>query len=224
MTSPSENTQATPHPTPLLGEATSLDSTQDGSTPRRCGSQLNGPFGFGPEDDDECITAFLGDVEMEDVSGDPSAIVNAHAVPILNRYAGTTMADRLVFMHAYDTYLRQLSALNTHHLRLLVRPVSANLDYRVRCRVAQYDMEKVPDDVTESEWIAYLAKAKQEDYRGITVLDRTMARRKMDVHLLDAISRVDGLCIDFMNVLKAHNMAVLIRAEPKRVVTFLTWH
>ncbi|POM66904.1 Hypothetical protein PHPALM_17166 [Phytophthora palmivora] len=88
-------------------------------------------------------------------------ITNSPALSAVPRYAGSTMRDRRDFMRAYETYFHALSAFDTGFGWPFIMPVSGCIEERTCKMVCLYEFQKIPNDVSEREWIAYFLQARQ---------------------------------------------------------------
>ncbi|RLO10692.1 hypothetical protein DYB28_010866 [Aphanomyces astaci] len=68
---------------------------------------------------------------------------------------GSTKEERRVFMAAYNLYIGQTNAPTANGVRPFTMPVRACIEPATKQRIAEWDMGKDPDDVSEGEWIAW---------------------------------------------------------------------
>ncbi|OWY95870.1 3-ketodihydrosphingosine reductase, partial [Phytophthora megakarya] len=143
-------------PGPLPGSAPTLETPAPTPTPSRLARGLDGrrrlhrtgPFAtlstgtaaWGTAFDDGDVTMTTASPGRDSPMADtrptaternkPGRITNAPALPAAPRYAGSTMKDRRVFMHAYETYFHALSAFDTGFGRPFIMPVSGCIEER----------------------------------------------------------------------------------------------
>ncbi|POM64852.1 LOW QUALITY PROTEIN: Hypothetical protein PHPALM_19572 [Phytophthora palmivora] len=114
------------------------------------------------------------------------------------------MRDRRDFMRAYETYFHALSAFDTGFRRPFIMPrlyrgkdVQDDLSVRV---------PENPNDVSESEWIAYFLQARQSRVDDYTTVDAAIKYLKMRTTFPDAASRMDQLRADMHHILDEHTV------------------
>ncbi|ETW09256.1 hypothetical protein H310_01655 [Aphanomyces invadans] len=103
------------------------------------------------------------------------------------------------FMAAYNFYISQSNALTANGLRPFIMPVRACIEPATKQRIAEWDMDKDPEDVTEDEWIAWFMLAYQVDPRALDSLKkRIKAAVVFDMSITDADSHI-GRMLDGMS-------------------------
>ncbi|CAK4781665.1 unnamed protein product, partial [Aphanomyces euteiches] len=139
--------------------------------------------------------ARAGDVadDTEDVhmgQGD-GFLQNAPSLPKNLTFKGSTKEERRAFMSAYNLYISQTNALTANGVRPFVMPVGACIDPVTKQRVAEWDMGKDPDDVTEGEWIEWFKLAYDVDPRALDGLKKRIAAAVVfNMSITDADSRI----------------------------------
>ncbi|ETV90157.1 hypothetical protein H310_15007, partial [Aphanomyces invadans] len=97
---------------------------------------------------------------------------NAPALPKNPAFNGSTKEERRAFMAAYNLYISQTNALTANGVRHIVMPVSACIEPMTKQRVAEWDLFKDPDDVSEAEWIAWFKQGYVVDPRALDTLKK----------------------------------------------------
>ncbi|OWZ11930.1 LOW QUALITY PROTEIN: hypothetical protein PHMEG_00014979 [Phytophthora megakarya] len=149
---------------------------------------------------------------------EPGRITNAPALPAAPRYAGSTMKDRRVFMHAYDTYFHALSAFDTGFgqpfiMTWLYRGENMRDDLLVR-------VQKSPNQVSENEWIAYFLQAREPELEDYTTVDAAMKNLKMRLIFPDAAYRMRQLRTDMHRILDEYTMEQVMLEREQKVVKY----
>ncbi|RHZ04694.1 hypothetical protein DYB26_005766, partial [Aphanomyces astaci] len=84
--------------------------------------------------------------------------VHLHNAPVLPKnptFKGSTKEERRVIMAAYNLYISQTNALTANGVRPFIMLVRACIEPTTKQRIAEWDMRKDPDDVSEGELIAW---------------------------------------------------------------------
>ncbi|CAK4703911.1 unnamed protein product, partial [Aphanomyces euteiches] len=115
------------------------------------------------------------DTEDVDMGQGDGFLQNAPALPKNPTFKGSTKEERRPFMSAYNLYISQTNALTANGVRPFIMPVGACIDPVTKQRVAEWDMGKDPDDVTEGEWIEWFKLAYDVDPRALDGLKKRIA-------------------------------------------------
>ncbi|KAF0708191.1 hypothetical protein AaE_013315 [Aphanomyces astaci] len=78
---------------------------------------------------------------------------NAPTLPKNPTFKGSTKEERRVFMAEYNLYIGQTNALTANGIRAFIMPARACIEPATKQRIAEWDMGKDPDDVSQGEWI-----------------------------------------------------------------------
>ncbi|KAH9105952.1 hypothetical protein AeMF1_018347, partial [Aphanomyces euteiches] len=139
------------------------------------------------------------DTEDVDMGQGDGFLQNAPALPKNPTFKGSTKEERRAFMSAYNLYISQTNALTANGVRPFIMPVGACIDPVTKQRVAEWDMGKDPDDVTEGEWIEWFKLAYDVDPRALDGLKKRIAAAVVfDMSITDADSRI-GRMLDGMS-------------------------
>ncbi|OWZ07201.1 LOW QUALITY PROTEIN: hypothetical protein PHMEG_00020434 [Phytophthora megakarya] len=136
---------------------------------------------------------------------DPGRITNAPALSAAPRYAGSTMKDGQIFMHAYEAYSLALSAFDTDWL---YRGENMPDDLLVR----------VPEEAQRNEWIAFFLQAREPELRTT----RLLKNLKKWLIFPDMASRMGQLCTDMHRILDQYTVeqVVLERKQKKKLLEY----
>ncbi|OWZ19659.1 hypothetical protein PHMEG_0006065 [Phytophthora megakarya] len=152
---------------------------------------------------------------------EPGRITNAPALPAAPRYAGSTLKDRRVFMHAYETYFHALSAFDTAFGRPFIMPVSGCIEERTCKMICLYEFQKSPNEMSDNEWIAYFLLAREPEHEDYTTVDAAMKNLNMRLIFPDAMSRMGQLRTDMHRILDEYTVEqVMLERGQKKVVKF----
>ncbi|RHY80825.1 hypothetical protein DYB31_014355, partial [Aphanomyces astaci] len=91
------------------------------------------------------------DKEDVDMGQNDVYLHNAPALPKNQTFKGSTKHNRRVFMAAYNLYIGQTNVLTANGVRPLIMPVRACIEPATKQSIAEWDMGKDPDDVSEGE-------------------------------------------------------------------------
>ncbi|KAG9400934.1 hypothetical protein AC1031_009656 [Aphanomyces cochlioides] len=162
------------------------------------------------------------DVEDVDMGQGDGYLLNAPALPKNPTFKGSTKEERRVFMSAYKVYINQTNALTANGVRPFIMPVSACIEPATKQRVAEWDMGKDPEDVSESEWIAWFKLAYDVDPRAL----ETLKKRLTAAIVFDMSKHIDsriGRMLDNMSAaLRSDRQEWILREESAVVVKIIT--
>ena len=133
------------------------------------------------------------DVTMEDVSGNMPYMVNAQEVPKHPMFDGTTREDKRKFMVEYEEYFASVKPFLTSISAPQLVPVSHCIKITQKRFIAEYEIRKPMDEITEDEWILHFRACKEAERKDLSALDAKMARLKLDLSLGDATSMMNTL-------------------------------
>ncbi|CAK4427774.1 unnamed protein product, partial [Aphanomyces euteiches] len=161
------------------------------------------------------------DTEDVDMGQGDGFLQNAPALPKNPTFKGSTKEERRPFMSAYNLYISQTNALTANGVRPFVMPVGACIDPVTKQRVAEWDMGKDPDDVTEGEWIEWFKLAYDVDPRALDGLKKRIAAAVVfDMSITDADSRIgqDGMSA----AIRRDRQEWVLREESPAIVKIIT--
>ncbi|KAE8912040.1 hypothetical protein PF003_g3340 [Phytophthora fragariae] len=165
--------------------------------------------------DAEMATASPEAFEMQRVAAAP-------ALPQPPRFSGRTMEDRREFMLKYETYLSAINALQTSGQGAFAMPVGACVDSLTKRRVARYELNCLPSEITEQQWINYFKEANMPTYVDYAVVDEAMKKLKIQTKWPDPESRMAHLEADLEAILQKFNLTdVAFKNEQRRIVGYL---
>ncbi|KAG6616805.1 DEAD-box ATP-dependent RNA helicase 36 [Phytophthora cinnamomi] len=96
-----------------------------------------------------------GSAERKEEAPPSKRVQTMPTLPTPPVFRGSTAQDKQMFMKKYEAYYRQLSALETAFFRPFRMPVGACVEDERRRLIAQFDICKPLDDITEEDWIDY---------------------------------------------------------------------
>ncbi|RHZ33478.1 hypothetical protein DYB26_007520, partial [Aphanomyces astaci] len=99
-------------------------------------------------------------------------IHNAPALPKNPMFKGSTKEERRAFMASYNQYISQTNALTANGVRPFLMPLSACIEPATKQRVAEWDMGKFPEEVTDTEWATWFTMGFQVDPRTLDSLKK----------------------------------------------------
>ncbi|POM63585.1 Hypothetical protein PHPALM_20993 [Phytophthora palmivora] len=167
-------------------------------------------------------TPVAGTISEATEGTESGRITNAPVLPAAPRYAGNTMRDRRDFMRAYETYFHALSAFDTGFGRPFIMPVTACIEERTCKMICLYEFQKSPNNVSESEWIAYFLQATESGLEDYTMVDAAMKYLKMRTTYPDTASRMGQLRADMHRILDEHTVEqVRMERDQKKVVKYV---
>ncbi|KAG9399883.1 hypothetical protein AC1031_011304 [Aphanomyces cochlioides] len=102
-------------------------------------------------------------------------------------------------------------------------PMSACIEPATKHRVAEWDMGKEPDEVTEGEWIAWFKLAYDVDPRALETLKKRIAAAVVfDMSITDADSRIGRMLDNMSTALRRDRQEWILREEGAAVVKIIT--
>jgi hypothetical protein len=108
-------------------------------------------------------------------------------------FSGTTREEKRVFMRKYDEYFESLKPFLTCISAPQLVPVSHCIKITQKHLIAEFEICKSMDLITEDEWIQHFRSCKEAERKDLTVLDAKMAKLKLDMSLGDATSMMNTL-------------------------------
>ncbi|KAG9401136.1 hypothetical protein AC1031_009891 [Aphanomyces cochlioides] len=150
-------------------------------------------------------------------------LLNAPALPKNPMFKESTKEERRVFMSEHNVYINQTNALTANGVRPLIMPVSACIEPATKQRVAEWDMGKDPEDVSESEWIAWFKLAYDVGPRALeTLKKRLTVAIVFDMSITDADSRIGRMLDNMSAALRSDRQEWILREESAAVVKIIT--
>ncbi|CAK4696066.1 unnamed protein product, partial [Aphanomyces euteiches] len=102
-------------------------------------------------------------------------------------------------------------------------PVGACIDPVTKQRVAEWDMGKDPDDVTEGEWIEWFKLAYDVDPRALEGLKKRIAAAVVfDMPITDADSRIGRMLDGMSAAIRRDRQEWVLREESPGIVKIIT--
>jgi hypothetical protein len=130
---------------------------------------------------------------MEDVSGSMSYMVNAQEVPKHPMFDGTAREEKRAFMIEYEEYFDSLKPFLTSISAPQLVPVSQCIKINRFRLIAEYEICKPMDEITEDGWILHFRACKEAERKDLTALDAKMTKLKLDLSLGDATPMMSTL-------------------------------
>ncbi|CAK4606488.1 unnamed protein product, partial [Aphanomyces euteiches] len=163
------------------------------------------------------------DTEDVDMGQGDGFLQNAPSLPKNLTFKGSTKEERRAFMSAYNLYISQTNALTANGVRPFVMPVGACIDPVTKQRVAEWDMGKDPDDVTEGEWIEWFKLAYDVDPRALDGLKKRIAAAVVfDMSITDADSRIGRMLDGMSAAIRRDRQEWVLREESPAIVKIIT--
>ncbi|RHY87343.1 hypothetical protein DYB35_009849, partial [Aphanomyces astaci] len=163
------------------------------------------------------------DKEDVDMGQNDVHLHNAPALPKNPTFKGSTKEERRVFMAAYNLYIGQTNALTANGVRPFIMPVRACIDPATKQRIAEWDMGKDPDDVSEGEWIAWFKQGFDVDPRALdTLKKRIKSAVVFDMSVPDADSRIGRMLDGLAAAIRRDRQEWVIREESQAIVKIIT--
>ncbi|KAF0735460.1 hypothetical protein Ae201684P_022348 [Aphanomyces euteiches] len=176
------------------------------------------------------------DTEDVDMGQGDGLLQNAPALPKSPTFKGSTKEERRAFMSAYNLYISQTNALTANGVRPFIMPVGAcartptfsffklkSIDPVTKQRVAEWDMGKDPDDLTEGEWIEWFKLAYDVDPRALEGLKKRIAAAVVfDMPITDADSRIGRMLDGMSAVIRRDRQDWVLREESPGIVKIIT--
>ncbi|ETV95131.1 hypothetical protein H310_11400 [Aphanomyces invadans] len=138
-------------------------------------------------------------------------------------YKGSTKEERRVLMASFNLYISQTNALTANGVRPFVMPVSACIEPGTKQRVAEWDMDKDPEDVTESEWVAWFKQGYDVEPRALDSLKkRIKAAVVFDMSIQHADSRVGRMLDGLSAAVRRDRQEWVFHEESQAIVKIIT--
>ncbi|ETW05775.1 hypothetical protein H310_03459 [Aphanomyces invadans] len=137
---------------------------------------------------------------------------NAPALPKNLTFKGTTKEEKQVFMVVYNVWISQTNTLTANGARQLIMPVNACIEPGTKQWIAEWDMGKDPDDVSEGEWVAWFMQGYDIDLRALdTLKKRIKSAVVFDMSIPDADSRIRRMLDGLAAAIHRHRQEWVIR-------------
>ncbi|RHZ04943.1 hypothetical protein DYB26_016496 [Aphanomyces astaci] len=138
-------------------------------------------------------------------------------------FKGSTKEERRVFMAAYNLYIGQTNALTANGVRPFIMPVRACIEPARKQRIAEWDMGKDPDDVSEGEWIAWFKQGFDVDPRALdTLKKRIKSAVVFYMSVPDADSRIGRMLDGLAAAIRRDRQEWVIREVSQAIVKIIT--
>ncbi|ETV92967.1 hypothetical protein H310_12962 [Aphanomyces invadans] len=148
---------------------------------------------------------------------------NAPALPKHPTFKCSTKEERRVFMASYNLYTSQTNALTANGVRPFVIPVSACIEPGTKQRVAEWDLGKDPEDVTESEWVVWFKQGYDVEPRALNSLKKGInAAVVLDMSIQDSDSRVCRILDGLSAAVRRDRQGWVFHEESQAIVKIIT--
>ncbi|RLO02884.1 hypothetical protein DYB28_013221 [Aphanomyces astaci] len=163
------------------------------------------------------------DKEDVDMGQNDVHLHNTPALPKNPTFKGSTKEERRVFMAAYNLYIGQTNSLSANGVLPFIMPVRACIEPATKQRIAEWDMGKDPDDVSEGEWIAWFKQGYDIDPRALdTLKKRIKSAVVFDMSVPDADSRIGRMLDGLAAAIRRDRQEWVIREESQVIVKIIT--
>ena len=131
-----------------------------------------------------------------------------------------TPAGRRELLYAYMSYRDHIAVTSGANFQAFIMPVSQCIPFELRKRAALWFFNKLPHQVVEDDWIAWVNSAFENAASDITNLKKILKRDlKVDMNLADGESRIIDLMEKVSVILEKQDHEWAFQHEQKILIS-----